>query len=175
MVILYQLNLCQLFYKLLKQPNYFGRFWQFMRRTRQSLMVHEGAKLNNFNAVCLIIVAHEGAKFNEPGDGLTNQLCRRHSAFVRTWGASKPFPPFNFSINYSWFLLLHSRLIILNTPREEAAFTAPPEIQSQCQIFRYGRSIFCLPHRPNFSDIFDLWLHWVSVVRAILDSKLKLF
>ena len=83
MVILYQLNLCQLFYKLLKQPNYFGRFWQFMRRTRQSLMVHEGAKLNNFNAVCLIIVAHEGAKFNEPGDGLTNQLCRRHSAFVR--------------------------------------------------------------------------------------------
>ena len=37
-------------------------------------MVHEGAKLNNFNAVCLIIVAHEGAKFNEPGDGLTNQL-----------------------------------------------------------------------------------------------------
>ena len=35
MVILYQLNLCQLFYKLLKQPNYFGRFWQFMRRTRQ--------------------------------------------------------------------------------------------------------------------------------------------
>ena len=66
MVILYQLNLCQLFYKLLKQPNYFGRFWQFMGRTRQSLMVHEGAKLNNFNAVCLIIVAHEGAKFNEP-------------------------------------------------------------------------------------------------------------
>ena len=46
-------------------------------------MVHEGAKLNNFNAVCLIIVAHEGAKFNEPGDGLTNQLCRRRSAFVR--------------------------------------------------------------------------------------------
>ena len=46
-------------------------------------MVHEGAKLNNFNAVCLIIVAHEGAKFNEPGDGLTNQLCWRHSVFVR--------------------------------------------------------------------------------------------
>ena len=34
------------------------------------------------------------------------------------------------------------------------------------QIFRYGRSIFCLPHRPNFSDIFDLCLHWVSVVRG---------
>ena len=28
----------------------------------------------------------------------------------------------------------------------------------------YGRSIFCLPHRPNFSDLFELCLHWVSVV-----------
>ena len=53
----------------------------------------------------------------------------------------------------------------LRTPREEIAFTARPKIQSQSQIFRYGRSIFCLPHRPNFSDIFDLCLHWVSVVR----------
>ena len=52
------------------------------------------------------------------------------------------------------------------TPREEIAFTARPKIQSQSQIFRYGRSIFCLPHRPNFSDIFDLCLHWVSVVRG---------
>ena len=33
------------------------------------------------------------------------------------------------------------------------------------KIFRYSRSIFCLPHRPNFSDIFDLCLHWVSIVR----------
>ena len=44
----------------------------------------------------------------------------------------------------------------LRTPREEIAFTARPKIQSQSQIFRYGGSIFCLPHRPNFSDIFDL-------------------
>ena len=56
----------------------------------------------------------------------------------------------------------------LRTPREEIAFTARPKIQSQSQIFRYGRSIFCLPHRPNFSDIFDLCLHWVSVVRGYL-------
>jgi hypothetical protein len=54
----------------------------------------------------------------------------------------------------------------LRTPREEIAFTARPKIQSQSQIFKYGRSIFCLPHRPNFSDIFDLCLHWVSVVRV---------
>ena len=45
------------------------------------------------------------------------------------------------------------------TPREEIAFTARPKIQSQSQIFRYSRSIFCLPHRPNFSDIFDLCLY----------------
>ena len=29
-----------------------------------------------------------------------------------------------------------------------------------------GQSIFYLPHRPKFSDLFDLCLHWVSVVRA---------
>ena len=54
----------------------------------------------------------------------------------------------------------------LRTPREEIAFTARPKIQSKSQILRYGRSIFCLPHQPNFSDIFDLCLHWVSVVRG---------
>ena len=59
----------------------------------------------------------------------------------------------------------------LRTPREELAFTARPKIHSHSQIFRYGRSIFCLPHRPNFSDIFDLCLHWVSVVRAFVISS----
>ena len=54
----------------------------------------------------------------------------------------------------------------LRTPREKMAFTARPIIQSKSQIFRYGQSIFCLPHQPNFSDIFDLCLHWVSVVRG---------
>ena len=55
----------------------------------------------------------------------------------------------------------------LRTPGEEIAFTARPKIHSHSQIFRYGRSIFCLPGVPNFSDIFDLCLHWVSVVRAL--------
>ena len=36
----------------------------------------------------------------------------------------------------------------------------------QSQIFRYGRSIFCLPHRPKISYFFDLCFHWVSVVRV---------
>jgi hypothetical protein len=54
----------------------------------------------------------------------------------------------------------------LRTPREEIAFTLQPKIQSQSQIFRYGGSKVCLPNRPNFSDIFDLCLHWVTVVRV---------
>ena len=57
------------------------------------------------------------------------------------------------------------------TPREEKAFTARPKIHSHSQIFRYGRSIFRLPLRPNFSDIFDLCLHWVSVVRGNVDEQ----
>ena len=61
---------------------------------------------------------------------------------------------------------LHGHEHKLRTPREEIAFTAWLKIQSQSQIFRYSQSIFCLPHQPNISDIFDLGLHWVSVVRG---------
>ena len=50
----------------------------------------------------------------------------------------------------------------LRTPREEIVFTARPKIHSH--IFRYSRSIFCLPHQPKLSDFFDLCHHWVSVV-----------
>ena len=63
---------------------------------------------------------------------------------------------------------LHVWMHGLRTPREEIAFTEWPKIHSHSQIFKYGQSIFCLPHRPNFSDIFDLWLHWMSVVRGPL-------
>ena len=44
-------------------------------------------------------------------------------------------------------------------------FTALPKIKSQSHFFRYGRSIFCLPHRPKISEFLDLCLHWVFVVR----------
>ena len=67
----------------------------------------------------------------------------------------------------------------VRTPREEIAFTARPKIHSHSQSFRYGQSIFCLPHRPNFSDIFNLCLHWVFVVRgcthAIVSQGLYFF
>ena len=53
------------------------------------------------------------------------------------------------------------------TPGEEIGFTERPKIHSHSLIFRYGRSIFWLPHRPKFSDFFDLCLHWVSVVRGL--------
>ena len=59
----------------------------------------------------------------------------------------------------------------LRTPREDISFTVRPKIQTQSQIFRYEGSIFCLPHRPKFSDIFDLCLHWVSVVRDFRATK----
>ena len=56
----------------------------------------------------------------------------------------------------------------LRIPGEEITFTARSKIKSQSQIFSSDRSIFCLPHRPKISDFFDLCLHWVSVVRALL-------
>ena len=62
-----------------------------------------------------------------------------------------------------WYDIKH----VLWTPREEIAFTAQPKIPSQSQIFRYNRNMVCCPHWPNFSDIFDLCLHWMSIVRNI--------
>ena len=59
----------------------------------------------------------------------------------------------------------------LRTSRDERAFTARPKIHSQSQIFKYCQCIFCLPHWPNFSDIFDLCLDWMSVVRALKEQK----
>ena len=44
--------------------------------------------------------------------------------------------------------------------------SAWPKINSHSKIFRYGWSIFCLPHWPKLSDFFDLCLHWVSKVRV---------
>ena len=55
----------------------------------------------------------------------------------------------------------------LQMPGEDIAFIALPKIKSQSQIFSYGRSTFCLPHQPKFSDFFDFCLHCVSVVRGV--------
>ena len=62
----------------------------------------------------------------------------------------------------------------LRTLRQKIAFTARPKIQPQSQIFRYGRSISYLPHRPKFSDFFDLCLHWESVVRGFTHTRSEL-
>ena len=67
----------------------------------------------------------------------------------------------------TFLLRVHHMHHGLRTPREEKAFTARPKIQSQSQVFSNGQSIFCLPHQLNFSDIFDLCLHWVSKVRGL--------
>jgi hypothetical protein len=69
--------------------------------------------------------------------------------------------------NQNKYVFTHSIDHGLRTPGEEIAFTAQPKIKSQSKMFLYGRSIFCLPHRPKISDFFDLCLHWVSVVRGI--------
>ena len=39
----------------------------------------------------------------------------------------------------------------------------------QIQTRTLNLFIFCLPNQPNFSDIFDLCLHWMSVVRGFKD------
>ena len=61
---------------------------------------------------------------------------------------------------------VHSRKHTGSTHHFSQSFTSS-KIHSHSQIFWYGGSIICLPHRPNFLSIFDLCLHWVSVVRGL--------
>ena len=63
-------------------------------------------------------------------------------------------------LTFNWFTKNHG----LRTPGEEISFIAWPKINYDSQNFRYGWSIFRLPHQPKFSGFFDLCLHWVSVV-----------
>ena len=56
------------------------------------------------------------------------------------------------------------------TPNEEITFTARPRINCHSRIFIYSQSIFCLLHLPKFSDFFDAFLHWVSIVRVPIHS-----
>ena len=122
----------------------------------------------------------------QPDDCLVGQACQTRYS-TELFQKFTRWPPYAVYAN-GWLLMLlydddkvqlifrffenlqpFSRLTVqhgLRTPKQEIAFTARPKIQSQSQIFTYGRSISCLPHRPNFSDIFDLCLHWVSVVRG---------
>ena len=107
------------------------------------------------------------------GEDLNSAACwviRNHLKKITTFHSTLLFLPLSPSFMYSrsishiWghnFYCMHHGL---RTPREEIAFTARPKIHSH-SLFRYRQSIFNLPHRPNFSDIFDLCLHWVSVVR----------
>ena len=78
----------------------------------------------------------------------------------------------------------HTRVHGLRTPREEKAFTARPKIQFQSQIFRYGRSIFCLPHQPNFCRYFWLmpslgvrspcaYINYKALYQIMLCSQMK--
>ena len=70
------------------------------------------------------------------------------------------------NIRFYEFTMFLSLAHGLRTPGQEITFTGRPKIHSHSQMFRYGRSIFCLPHGPKFSDFFGLYLHWVSVVRG---------
>ena len=51
---------------------------------------------------------------------------------------------------FTWLMYVWSHG--LRMPREEVVFTTLPDFHSLSRISRYGRSIFCLPHQPNFSE-----------------------
>ena len=80
--------------------------------------------------------------------GLSQKCCRSCCSFWVSATVGEKGYIFSFQ---NFFNITYHELRTL--PREEIAFTARPKIHSHSQIFRYSQSIFCLPHRPNFSDI----------------------
>ena len=74
---------------------------------------------------------------------------------------------------HTYLVTIYTTAHGLRTPREEISFTARPKIHFHSQIFMYGRNIFCLSHRPSFSDVFDLCLHWMSVVRGLTETPTR--
>ena len=80
-------------------------------------------------------------------------------------GKSYTLPFWNFNLNGINSILFQKTHVFpehrLRTPGEKIVFTASLKSTPHSQFFRYGQSIFCLPHRPKSSD---LCLHWVSVV-----------
>ena len=59
----------------------------------------------------------------------------------------------------------------LRTPGEEIDFTARLKSKSQSQIYRYGQSIFYLPHRHKISGFFVLCLHILGVRSPCMQSS----
>ena len=111
--------------------------------------------------------AKRSRKFKVHDNRISIKLRLECICLERIWDSAAFFFPFPTVLRLvavrSTFILLLTYIYTLKhglrTPREDIAFTARPKTQSQSQIFRYDGSIFCLPHRPNFSDIFDLCLH----------------
>ena len=99
--------------------------------------------------------------------------------FERDWGKNSlcayQFSGYRLNGQKSVFKFLLVCTHGLRTPREGIAFTARPKIESQSQIFRYGRRIFRLPHQHKFSNLFCLCLYWVSVVRVLHYMPIHLY
>ena len=139
-------------------------YWQhcmYCRRTAAEKIVKTQHLLHNSTKIRCVLTELE--KHSRP-KGISSSS-RFLSWPLWCFTACSEYTAENSSIQSGMLGTLYSLNHGLRTPREEIAFTARPKIHSHSQIFRYGQSIFCLPHRPNFSDIFDLCLHWVSVVR----------
>ena len=121
-------------------------------------------KLVLVKVLCCICTTHVTLTKDSCIDPLTLHEFRSHHPYFfmnKKWklnkkGVSGPGLKFLISLRHG-----------LRTLGEEIAFTTRPKIHYPSQIFRYRQSLFCLPHGLKFSDVFDLCLHWVSVVRGV--------
>ena len=92
-----------------------------------------------------------GPKFDRKVRQRVNKKQYRFSKLNKTSFQRKKFTLFT-----KPFIVSHILRHGLQTPGKDIAFTAKLKINSHSPIFRYDQSIFCLPHRPKFSDFVDL-------------------
>ena len=81
------------------------------------------------------------------------------------------------SIQWLWVHKYEPYLYVLSTDYERPERKWPSlhcrKLNPNPKFLGMAEAYFCLPHRPNFSDFFDLCRHWVSVVRGFIYANIK--
>ena len=150
------------------------------------IYTQRGNQLLHYNLLCLLLY---------PFWGLETTLCHRTHwspdfLWIRValvWFYSKFMIIWIKDLKIRYTLMLHSNAIISGLSRGAGFFGGNHDTRwgnrLHCMAenplplpnFKVWPKHFCLPHEPNFSDIFDLCLHWVSVVRGGNNLAIILF
>ena len=114
--------------------------FQFWQKKVQHYTKNSTLYLRTDNEVSLVADTEAGLSWSIFGRQGCHSGCHLTAAFIAFSISQNPALPSEHG---------------LQRPSEENVFTARPKIYSYCQIFRYGRSIFYVPHLAQIFKV--LW------------------